>query len=687
MWRIRLLGAFAAERDGRAVSLDGLRQRERALLAILALRRGVVPRDELAETVFGHLAAERVAANLRVALSRLRAALGEPAVVQNRDGGHALADAVQVDVGEFEAHADRARAALREGRADTAREQLEAALDIYQGDVIPLDLSVDWEEPLRARLRGRRVAALEDLVDAYLSLGRPRDASATAERALEIDRTRESAYRRLMTAHYAAGEQDAALAAYERCRRALSEELGVDPLPETMSLHERILRRAPIAVSDLHPSSPAPAGLRFVARAAERIAAEATVARAAQECVFMLVVGEPGAGKTRFAHEVLGQRTDVALLATRCYELERDLPFSPLREALGDRTPASRTDLPPDEGRAALIQAYAHAVLATAQGRPLVWSIDDVQWADRSTLDVLHFVARRAQGARVAIVAIGREDELQPDHPIVRLAIDMRREGRAERVALMPLEPADVLTLARASGISAERAASVHARSGGNAFFATELIAALRRGSTSLPETARDAILARTHALSANGRAAIQAAAVLGGRFRPREVAGIAQLDDDAAARALGELEGHDLLRPLNPAEYELAHELVREAVYGDIPQAMRTEMHARAIDVISETRGWDGASLVCYHAELAQNAECAFACAAHVGERALADNAGNEALASFDRALSQPSDPESRRRCLTLRAEAKRRLGMLEDAAADLTAAAALGNAPVASG
>ena len=51
-----------------------------------------------------------------------------------------------------------------------------------------------------------------------------------------------------MTSHYAAGEQDAARAAYERCRRALSEELGVDPLPETMSLHERILRRAPIAV-------------------------------------------------------------------------------------------------------------------------------------------------------------------------------------------------------------------------------------------------------------------------------------------------------------------------------------------------------------------------------------------------------------------------------------------------------
>ncbi len=680
-WRVALLGALAVERDGRSIPLDRLRQRERTLLALLALRRGhVVPSGELADVLFGHLDPGRGAANLRVAASRLRGVLGDARAVEGREGGYLIDDAVTVDAHEFEERADRGRAALADGRPDAAREELVAALALYRGDLAEADPYAEWAAPLRVRLRARRIEALEDLADALVALGRAREAIGVTQRAVEVEPTRESAYRRLMTAHYAAGEQDAALAAYERCRRVLSEELGVDPLPETMSLHERILRRAPIAIPGSRVTDRAHLGSPFVGRIAERIAAEAAIARVAHESVLVLVVGEPGAGKTRLASEVLRDRDDVAVLRTRCYELERDLPYRPLRDALGDRAPSPRTDVTPDEGRAALIEGYARAILAAAHGRPLVWSIDDVQWADRSTLDVLHFVARRAPDAHVAIVAIGRVDELPPEHPLVRLATDMRREGKGERIALMPLGPADVAALAVASGIPAERAVTVHQRSGGNAFFATELIAALRRGSTSLPETARDAILARTHSLSAGARAAIEAASVLGGRFQPREVAGVAQLDEDASARALGELEGHDLLRPLSPTEHELAHDIVREAVYGDIAATLRTAMHARAIEVISETRGWDGASLVCYHAELAANAECAFACAAHIGEQALADHAGREAVANFDRALRQPSDPESRKRCLTLRAEAKRRLGLLQDADDDLAAAASLG-------
>jgi DNA-binding SARP family transcriptional activator len=677
--RIMLFGTIAAERDGRAVPLDGLRQSERALLAILALRRdGIVPRDELAEAVFGHLAPERVAANLRVALSRLRGALGDPNVIESRDGSYRLTDTVRVDVADFEAHTGRARAALREGRADSARAELETALGLYRGDVIAVDPSAEWEA-LRTRLRRKRVEAYEDLADAHLSLGRPRDASASAERAVEIDPTRESAYRRLMTAHYAAGEQDAALAAYERCRNILADELGVNPLPETMTLHERILQRVPIAVRSASATNAVP-GLPFVGREAERIALEAAIARAAQDRVLVLVVGEAGAGKTRLVTESVARRSDIAVLATRCYERERELPFQPIREVLGDRAPEPRTDAAADEARRSLIEAYAAAVLAAADGRPLVWTIDDVQWADVSTLDVLHFVLRRSTGAHVAVVAAGRQDELPPEHSVMRLLMDLRREGHGERIALMPLAADDVVALARATGMSSERAVAVHSRSGGNAFFVTELLMALRRGSTSLPETARDAVLARTHVLPEEAREALRAAAVLGGRFQAIEVAAVSRLDTDAVARALGALEAHDLVRPIARAEFELVHDLVRDSVYGDIPAAVRAELHRRAIEALMVARGESAASLICYHAELAGDAECAFGCAVKAGEHALADFAGNEAIASFDRALRQPSDAASRQRCLTLRAEAKRRLGLLDAADADIAAAAALG-------
>ena len=657
-WRIRVLGALTVERDDRNIPLDALRKRERALLAMLALRRGrVVPKDELAETLFGHLDPGRASANLRVAASRLRAALDAPTIIDGAEGGYRMGSDVALDAEEFESSADAGRSALTGGQFDRARAELETANGAYRGDVLETETDAEWAGPMRTRLRARRLDAMDDLADAYLGLARPRDAVAVLERAVEVDRARESSYRRLMTAHYAAGEQDAALRAYERCRQALDLELGVDPGAETMTLHARIVRGEPIAAPPAGAVRRSTHVLPFVARTAERIALDAVIARAARGGAFVLVVGEPGAGKTRLVEESLHARSDVSVLATRCFELERDLPFQPLRDALGDRSPA------PSE-RAALVEGFARAVLASGQGRPLVWWIDDVQWADESTLEVMHFVARRSGAEHVAIVAAGHATGLPPEHPATRVLTELRREGRAERISLMPFTMDDVATLARASRVSAD-AATLHARSGGNAFFVAELLMALKHGSGSLPETARDAVLARTHTLADETRRALDAAAVLSGRFRAREIAVVADLDDGATARALGSLESNAFLRPLPNNEHELAHQLVRDAVYGDIPTAARSALHKRAIDAVDGVRGADGASLVCYHAELAGDADCAFACAVTAGERALAAGAGIEALASFDRALRQPSDAESRQRCLGLQADAKRLLGV----------------------
>jgi predicted ATPase len=309
-----------------------------------------------------------------------------------------------------------------------------------------------------------------------------------------------------------------------------------------------------------------------------------------------------------------------------------------------------------------------------------VWTIDDVQWADPSTVEVVHFVARRSTAARIAILVAGRPDALPPEHAVMRLLTDLRREERAERVSLAPLAESDIAVLARAAGVPVERAAVIRSRSNGNAFFATELLAAMLRGDAALPETARDAILARVHSLPAPARTAIEGAAILGVPFRVGEVAGLMQLDTQTATAALGTLESRELLRAhAEGGEYEITHDLVREAVYSDLPSAVRVDLHRRAIEVVDGARGGDGAGLVCYHAELAGDADCAFACALTSGERALAAGGDVEAVASFDRALRQPGDPESRRRCLTLRAEAKRRLGLAEEAAADIAAAGAV--------
>ena len=676
-WRVRLFGGLAVEHDGRDLDLSTLRERERALVAMLAIRaRQVVPRDELVEALFGHLGPDRASANLRVAASRARAAIAHQ-LIESTSTGYRLGDAT-TDVEEFEAGVSAGHALLAQHRPAEACSAIEGALAMYRGDLLAGEAEAFPVAAGRTRLRGRWADAVDDLADSLIALGRPRDAVAHLERVLEAEPARESAYRRLMTAHYAAGEQDAALHAYERCRRALDEELGVDPLPETMALHERILRREAVAV---HAAARA-SGLPFVARQAERIVLESIVARSPREGVFALVVGEPGSGKTRLVAEVVRGRTDVRVLATRCYEVETDLPFQPIRDALGAAPPAAASG-DPAHARAALIEGYANAILATGGGAPVVWTIDDVQWADQSTLDVLHFIARRARG--VAVIAAGRAESLPAEHPVVRLLTDLRREGRAERVSLAPLSVDDTAVLARASGVSVADAAQIHARAGGNAFFTTEILTSLRRGARALPETARDAILGRVHALPADARAVLEGAAVLGAHFRASEVAGLLETEEDPTARALGSLEGQELVRPLPGGEHEIVHDLVREAVYDAIPAAVRARLHGRAIEVIDRVRGEAGASLICYHAELAGDADCTFACAVVTGERALAEHAPVEAVASFDRALRQPADAQARRRCLTLRSEAKRLLGLGAEADADLAAATAAPADPAA--
>lgn len=671
---VGILGRLLVRRNEAAADLDALREREIQLLALLAIRHGhVVPTEEIAELLFGHLAEDRAVANVRVSVSRLRKTLGDGDLIVSARHGYQLAKDCEVDVELFEERVADGRAATVAGSFDRARSSFEVALALYRGDLAE-GLRAEWIDGGRQRLRSLRSDVFDELADAYVALARPREAADVAERAISLEPTRESAYRRLMTARYAAGEQDAALAAYARCRQVLSDELGVDPLPETMRLHERIVRGEPIAVPGTHGS--ARTHRAFVARDPDRITLDATIARAASECVFALVLGEPGAGKTRLVDEVLRARSDVTVVATRCFALERDMPFQPLREALGDRAPSAESA----EARGDLVARYARTLISEAHGRPLVWSIDDIQWADVSTIAVFHHVALRMPTAQVAIVATGRSEDLPPEHPVIATLTELRRQQRGERLALAPLSLEDVTALARAHHVGTEQARSIYTRSGGNAFFATELLALARRGDRSLPPTARDAVLARSHLLSADAQAALRAAAVLGGRFQAREVAEIASLEADPAARALGELETHELLAAPATPEFVLAHDLVREAVYDDIPAAVRSHLHGRAINAVDGARGAAGASLICYHAELAGDRECAFACALSEGERALAAHAGAEALANLDRALLHANELDATRRCLSLRAEAKRVLGLLAEAEADQAAAAALG-------
>lgn len=164
----------------------------------------------------------------------------------------------------------------------------------------------------------------------------------------------EAACRILMRARQRAGEPSAALAAYERLRTLLADELGVDPAPETRGVHVAILRERELEISPPGGVGVAPAPLvedTLAGREPEMaVLAGAWSAAAGGRAALFTVTGEAGIGKTRLTEELaaLAEATGGEVLRARCYEAERSLarpgpppnPVPPARTSAARRSPA-----------------------------------------------------------------------------------------------------------------------------------------------------------------------------------------------------------------------------------------------------------------------------------------------------------------------------------------------------------
>lgn len=241
---IRLFGPFRVERDGQAIAPEVWRGRKpQDLLKILVLARGrYVAKDQLLEWLWPDSPPEAAESNLYAAVSRLRRAL-EPdlatgrasAYIVTRPEGYAFDPArAWVDLFEYEQLLEAVRP-----------EDIDRILALRSEDLLEEDPYAPWAEVARASLRAARQRALRRLADACLQAGNPQEAARVCEAALQEEPAQETLWRTLMQAYWAAGDRAAALQAFERCRNALTRELGVDPLPETTELHERILREEP----------------------------------------------------------------------------------------------------------------------------------------------------------------------------------------------------------------------------------------------------------------------------------------------------------------------------------------------------------------------------------------------------------------------------------------------------------
>ncbi|MEU0485923.1 BTAD domain-containing putative transcriptional regulator [Streptosporangium sp. NPDC006013] len=303
--------------DGRAVVVGGPRMR--ALLVMLLLDVGkVVTTERLIGGLYGADPPAGVANALQSQVSRLRRALGAQEVIEFHPAGYRLvAGADAVDAHRFGRLAAEGRRLLASGDCGRAVEPLGEALSLWRGPVLADVAEFPFAQAPSARLEELRLDCVEDRLQAELELGRHRELVAELQELTAAHPLRERLYGQLMRALYGSGRQVEALEVYDRARRVLGEEFGVDPSAELAAVHLAVLRADPeLAGAPAAGAPPLRSGLRapltsFVGREGEMSELRALLG----EARLVTLVGPGGAGKTRLAGEVAaGEQGEVCFV-------------------------------------------------------------------------------------------------------------------------------------------------------------------------------------------------------------------------------------------------------------------------------------------------------------------------------------------------------------------------------------
>ena len=238
----RILGPLEAFVEERRLELGGSKQRQ--LLAILLLHANeVVSADTLIDGLWGAKPPASAAKGLQVHLSRLRKALERDDLLVTRSGGYALqATADEIDASRFELLAARGRERLAAGDVAGASADLHESLRMWHGAPLADFTYESFAQAEIARLEELRLAAVEDRTEADLAAGRGVELVGELQALVAEHPLRERLRAQLMVSLYRSGRQAEALASYQDARRALVEELGLEPSRQLQDLEQAILR-------------------------------------------------------------------------------------------------------------------------------------------------------------------------------------------------------------------------------------------------------------------------------------------------------------------------------------------------------------------------------------------------------------------------------------------------------------
>lgn len=723
-------------------------RKELALLIYLAVEDRIHMRQALSELFWPEADAMHGRAALRVSLLHLRHLLGEgaradatPHLLITRDTlGLDLATAIELDLHPIHEalELERLSAHTAPSRPESERRgllaRLQRAASFPRGEFLEgfslrdAPAFDDWIRSQRAYWHLHINELFDRLSRLQFEAGELEPAMITVNRWLALDPLQEDAYQRLMRLHFAAGDRVGVLRAYETCRVRLATTMQTEPTQQTVALADRMRAVAPPPRRE-KPVSVSPAALPLtmlldgplLGRTAEvstLIRVYHSVQRGQTRVV--LLEGDLGIGKTRLASEFLAwaEIEGADVLRGQAFQSGGQLPYRPVIEALrlrierenapddllsdlwlaelarllpelGDRYP----DLPAPSGeksgaRTRLFEAVARLGQALAARTPLLLFIDDVQWADAASLDLLHYLARRfAESETSALLLLAQrtgEKELPPG--LAEWRSGMERALPLTHVPLGPLASEDIVRLLQTfagAGSGDERQAQdlkrlgqwLFAETEGQPFYVIETLKVLlERGALPshlndegewtidftaaieheavvrglFPPSVREVILARLERLPPNALTLLMAGAVLEQGITFERLCRVADLTERDGLPALdealrshllyeSELEGGTNGGYQADGYYLFAHAKIRAVVYTETGEARRSIFHRRALDVLQEAGA--PAAVLANHALAAGLPEPAFHWSLAAGDEAMLVVAVRDAIALYEQA------------------------------------------------
>lgn len=553
---------------------------------------------------------------------------------------------------------------------------LELAARLYSGDLLPACYD-NWVLDERAKLRAEAHGALVRLTEEAAGRDDYRTTIRHAQRIIDLEPTDEAAVRIQMEAHLALGDRAAALRSYHRYAEVLERDLEVSPGEAIRAMYQqlRALNRDEVQGKDLAPLAESP----FVGRDLEwNKLKEAWNTAREGGAHLVLVTGEPGIGKSRLALE-LGRRVRAeghVVASARAYEAAGRLPWGPvvdllrsdalrshintldtvwraeLARLLPEFLDASQPSGPNQSGdpaqRYRLFDAVSRAILVGDRPRLLI--IDDLQWCDTETIELIGFVIRSGQTAPVLIVGTVRSEEIPEHHPLVGLVDALGHDHAVTTVPLDRLDEATTATLAarlRAEDtIDPELAARLWSETEGNPLFVIE---ALRAGISAggsqavLTPTMRAVLRTRLGQLTDGARRVAEAAAVVGRPFSVGLMVSATGTDEHELVDHIDELWRRRIIRDQGPT-YDFSHDKLRAVALERVSPARRRQLHRAVAEAIAVElhNDIDAASpQLAAHYDQAGMVEPAIDAYRVAGGRAVAVSALEEAVTMFRRALA----------------------------------------------